>query len=68
VYRIAIMLYPFVPYSSAKLLEIFEFDEEPGMIHARNGIGDNVHINKELIKPVFAKLTEDQIRELYSFR
>jgi len=67
VYRIAIMLYPFVPYSSAKLLEIFEFDEEPGMIHARNGIGDNVHINKELIKPVFAKLTEDQIRKLYSF-
>ena len=67
VFRMAIMLYPFIPYSSKKLLEIFEYDEEPAIGKAEEGIGD-AHINKELVKPIFTKLSDEQIRKLYEFK
>ncbi|MEM0150084.1 MAG: class I tRNA ligase family protein, partial [Candidatus Micrarchaeaceae archaeon] len=68
VFKIGILLYPFTPRSSAKLLEIFDYMEEPSLERAKKGIGAEAHINKSLIKPIFSKLTEDQIRRLYTFK
>ncbi|MCL4373693.1 MAG: methionine--tRNA ligase [Candidatus Marsarchaeota archaeon] len=68
VYRMAMLLYPFVPASSARLLEMFEYAGEPSLERAKEGIAGSVHINKELVKPIFSKLSEEQIRKLYSLK
>ncbi|MGC8669699.1 MAG: methionine--tRNA ligase [Candidatus Micrarchaeia archaeon] len=67
VFRISILLWPFVPYSSKKLLDIFNYVQEPSLESAENGLNE-VRIEKDLIKPIFSKLSEDQINRLYSFK
>ncbi|MGC8652135.1 MAG: methionine--tRNA ligase [Candidatus Micrarchaeia archaeon] len=68
VYRMAMLLYPFVPRASAALLEVFGYREDPSLAHAKEGLSGSININKGLIKPIFSKLSEEQIRQLYALK
>ncbi len=66
VYKIAMLLYPFVPNSSVAMLEMVGYEGEPSLEKARRGIVEAEV--KPGVKPVFSKLTEQQIEKLNSFK
>jgi methionyl-tRNA synthetase len=67
VYKIAMLLYPFIPNSSIEMLEMLGYKGEPSIEKARHGIIGEIEI-KSGIKPIFSKLTEQQIEKLNSFK